>query len=425
MVEAGGKGRHVRLDGLVELHGIPVEYNNAPAGYDEESQLVPWNGIVVDRFDCRLLLDPEDFNKWLHQSEYEQDLDPSDKDENLNVLRFEDLNEEDKATSESGEEDKFWGTGTYARVGFHYERDHYPIRSYHSTPPPPPLAPAIVEQASKDEGVALAWGPATLKQMAAINQVAQYVSACTEESAQEIVSELQWVPGLEFLKDSHALFDLFQAYCSSWKKKRLIPSASQDTDIQKQLPLQAPHFVSESIRMIAEYDEDFVAIEQREWEPALDRDARLVVQVIDHATLHKEQLALLEGMKASLDRHPDSFDFLSSESKSAIIRKLNSVPTTESTQCHKIVDRDVPEDVPKMASTINLDAALPSRVDEDAKAARRVRARLLIKRKESETQEESTRRRMKAVEEEEEKRMDKLAAISQHRKMFQESDEEA
>ena len=454
-------GAQDNADALFSIHGIPADLYKYPPGYNEESQLVPYgpDAKLIDRFDCRLLLDPGDIETWTRSKGVNIANDITDEhsseDEAVNHLRYCGLNgpEDSSIIDGAGEEDDYsYGRNEYGSVPFSYneniEGNDYSIAERDNLlPPPAPLAPSILKQQCDNHAgsVGACWGPATLRQMAIISLVAKYIVKLGDENKcnlSEFQEEIGMYGEFGFLSPEHSQHGIFLIMLKQWKKnltdKETI-AKGEENDLHTKIE-------SNPLQMILDYgDED----EEKPTEPNESKDADMLSArdaavkgflrqyCISHGV---DEIQKIDGaLRNESSIYSDKFSSLFLQVKEEVKHmkehrsvqlgaKFDQTPTnkapenpqTDTKRSTSVRSKDQGEDdIQEDLLSDKNQACLP---DEKLQALRRAKAQSLLRKRQLEVQQKTKSRRENFVQQSELDRQKKMAAIGQHKQMFLDSD---
>jgi len=437
---------------LFSIHGIPADLYKAPPGYNEDSQLVPYgpDAKLIDRFDCRLLLDPEDIKGWTQiEGVFEEARDKySSEDEALNHLRYRGLNgPEESLTDGAGEEDEHssYEGNQYGSVPFSYD-ENKEVDSMGASnnlfPPPAPLVPSILkQQCDKLSASVVAWGPATRRQMAIISLAARYTVnfGGDQGKIEELHEEMKMYGELGFLSQKHSQHGIFRLMLKRWKKKLLDKELKVKDRNNNEVKNE-----SNPLQMILDYEDD--EVEPSEPKELGDSGTLLATdaavkglirrycisygvsevqkmydslgseslvdsdQISNLLSLVKEEVKDMEELQSNV-QHEAKFDQTPMDESSAN-------PQNDTKKLPPSSEGAAEEDMQKILG----DKDQPSLCDEKLQALRRAKAQSLLRKRQLEVIQKTKRRRESFLQQSERDRKLKMAAIGQHKQMFLGSD---
>eukprot|EP00889_Picochlorum_renovo_P003981 jgi/Picre1/31011/NNA_006369.t1 len=257
------------------IRGISVETEPCPDGFDENDQLVDMGGVTVDRFDCRLLLDPLELRMILKADRGHDEGDFADLDE----IRYGDLY--DGGTLSSPKSQGVCGAGEYGAVAFSYDAPSTKIDHGSLIPPPPPYARAIVEQSLKGSIPPPSSGPMSLRQLAVMSLVAKYTAGLERDGAS--VEDDSVFHRFEFVDSGHGHYIIFRDMVDRWKDAAVSSSSVKEES------------KPESIAMLLEYheedDEDHIPVKEK-------LSMRAIRCMMSNMSLRKDAEAFLMRVKS-------------------------------------------------------------------------------------------------------------------------------
>lgn len=395
------------------LRGISVEIEPCSAGFDENSQFVDMGGVIVDRFDCRLLLDPLDLRVMLKANRgdgwYEEENGDLDK------IRYGDLYDDGpRSVSNQGVD----GGGEYGAVAFSYDAPSTNIgtSSLISSPPPPPYARAIVEQSLKDSIPPPSIGPVSLRQLAVMRLVAKYTAGLERDGT--LLEDDGIFCRFEFVDSGHVHYVIFRDMV---KRFKAVAGSHESVREGEGKP--------ESIAMLLEYqedddDDDFISMKEKlsmkaivcmMYNISLKRDAEAFLMrvkgmhgegVLLHGTPEKRFRSFIQDLEDCIKEKRDCDD---GKTKT---RDDDDDGGNKRTQ-------EEEEDPFALGDS---DAQAP--IDDSILAERRRKAQMMLKKRKHDHEEKTRLLRRRTVENDRLQREKTVSAIQQHRKMFQDSDEE-
>lgn len=377
------------------IQGITVDPEPAPVGWTEESLvkleiLRGMEPIRVDRFDCRLLLDPVELGTLLSNHPTEEDY-PSIHDEEekgLNDLRYEDLYEEKPHDGLVHEAPDARGNGP-GRVA-----------------PPPPCAPVIVKQTVEPlhpQGVPCS-GPCSLREIAVIRATALYVAkqsavGASDMGQQDVCDSLKDVSGLEFLNSEHVhhciFVDMLSQACTNIKDDRR---------------------KVEILEALCEYDDGNNDNDKE------DVDAPLLTKIVCCMFDKVQSKAAARSIVEKIELGYTWINFSTCNRYGDLINRLKR-------KIHqKIEERSVEEP----NEICNIDNGYPFDegdgvtiyADKSTRASRLLKAQMMMKKRKVEHGEKSKAIREQTVQEDTSMRQRQIAQITHHRNMFQDSDDD-
>lgn len=206
-------------DGAVALavYGLAAMLRPAGSTFDETTQLVHWPGddsdITVDRFDCRLLLDPSDLS--VRRRPPPSSSNAAEEEAALDEDRYWDLrhpgpsshatvpDEEGREASVSRSRDG------YAAIGFSYGPDD--SRQMYLPPPPPPRPPAGTAGSGETwVDAASATAPFSTRQRAIMQRTALFLHRGGTQAEAFLRLRLAGDAAFAFLWPQHAHHAFFQ-----------------------------------------------------------------------------------------------------------------------------------------------------------------------------------------------------------------------
>jgi hypothetical protein len=365
------------------IQGVPVDLRTAPAGYDESTSLVVVGQgshgnmeITMDRYDCRMLLDPIDLSRY--SGDMPEDVDVIDErfmeeEKELDAVRYHDLHAHDQAEQ---------NIGLYGAVPYAYQEV-----SEHGTfliVPPPPYAPSIVKQ----HGANLPTGPVALKELACMNIAAEFLV----RQDQVDLDSLYDIDGLEFLKSNHHHHCIFMDILERLKQDMTLMAGRTLSD-------------ASPLRILQEYDDDDDDNDHNEIRDTIcDNIVREIIENVPDS-IAKDVAAFIvsDQFKLKLPKTNDQIASLLDLLKHRISNtEINVAKHTGEDTVSDLYTEDIAESV-----------------DEQKRALRLKRAQQLMEKRKTEYEEKSKLIREKAVKDDRMQREEQIAAIAHHRKMFE------
>jgi hypothetical protein len=377
------------------IQGISIEPEIAPSGWTEASLVeiegLPGGTVQVDRFDCRLLLDPGDLSALLSQKSIEYD--EEEITEDLDDVRYGDLYSD-------GESGHCQGTE------FQY--------AYSPTiwmPPPPPLSPSIVSQILDpcDEFHIACCGPCSLRELAVIRGVAEAVvkkSGGSQNVEQRLCDVAKDNPGVEFLDKDHVHHCIFVDMLSQARKAR-----NKKTGIHNEKAIS-------SLDALREYTDDDVQKVPSKCLPLLHKILCGMFAKLQNRAGMKDILRNIEQGNTWLN----STTFTGFDSFIDNMRQMVKANALEQPLEEKIegeLHKDVGDD-----SGYPFEGDEMIHVDESTRASRLLKAQMMMKKRRVEHDEKSKVIRAQTVQEDNTMRQRQFAQITQHRTMFEDSDDD-
>lgn len=375
------------------IQGIPLEPEIAPSGWTDASLVeiegLPGGTVQVDRFDCRLLLDPNDLSGLLSLETKEYDEDNSERD--LDDLRYGDLYSEDEEMVCQGNEFQY----TYGAEIW--------------IPPPPPLAPSIVSQmlepSKDDEFLVACCGPCSLRELAVIHAVAMAVakkSGGSQHVERRICDVVRDNPGVEFLNEGHVHHCIFVDMLSQARQ-------GEGTKHYEEKVLS-------SLDALQEYTDGEDQKIQAACMPLAHKLLCAMLSKVQHRAGMEDIVRNIEQGKTWLNPMTlTGFDLLLRTLKQMIKGRMLEQPLEDRLEgeSHQDVDSGYPFEGDEM-----------THVDESTRASRLLKAQMMMRKRKMEQNEKSKVLRAQTVREDNMTRQRQFAQITQHRAMFEDSDDD-
>ena len=370
------------------IQGVPVDLHNAPAGYDESKDLVVLGQgsgleITVDRYDCRMLLDPIELCRYSRDIQVDENLIDEglvEEEKEFDLVRYHDLHAHEVFEQ---------SVGLYGAVPHAYQEvsENGPFL----IAPPPPYAPSIVKQ----HGVSLPSGPLSLKELACMNIAAEFLVR------QGLVNldSLYNIDGLEFLKSTHYHHCVFEDMLERLKQEMTLMPGSTLSDAG---------IDASPLRILQDYDDDDDVDDDNDNDKCRDTMRDKIVR----SMIEKVPNSIAKDVAAYID---------SNEFKLQLPKADDQIASLLDLLKHKISNTET--DVAKYTEDDNVHDLyiedIVVSVDEQKRALRLKRAQQLMKKRKTEYEEKSRLIREKAVNEDRILREEQIAAIAHHRKMFE------
>lgn len=380
------------------LQGVSVDLVPAPAGQATESLVVleglPGVPVTVDRFDCRLLLDPSDVHH-IVSSEFSEQGGLEDSDEELDKVRYGDLHQEE--FQEPREQ------AVYSAVPFSYGSQ---AESTVYIAPPPPLAPAILKQMCEGDRIPCA-GPFSLRELAAMQLVAtriQKPAMETENWVNKICHGCTRIPGMEFLRPEHVHHCVFEDLLS------IIQQRNENVSM-----------AVSSLDALKQYGDtmDTISSNIGKEEVRNECDMGIVTQVICGMFDKIRSKMTAEGIIKKIEHGQTWLNSSTCDEYENIVKLLRDQ-----------LERKLPNPVRgRPCTTTDIDGnpfeeADAIHVNQSTQASRLLRAQIMMKKRKIEHDEKSKVVREQTVREDTNMRQRQIAQIAQHRKMFEDSDDD-
>lgn len=374
------------------IQGIQIDpLETAPAGWTEsllvEIEGLPGGTVQVDRFDCRLLLDSVELCRLLTRSSIHQEEEDDDiVERELDDIRYGDLYLEEDSVERRGNEFHFtYGTDIWMT-------------------PPPPFAPSVVRQiiGVRDECSAVCCGPCSLRELAVIHAVVNYVAkkaGGVKEVEDRICDELKDTPGMDFLNRHHHHHCIFvdmlsQAYQVSSKGKW--------NDVAGMPSLDA----------LQEYGDDVYIKAEK---------VPLMTRLLSRMLEDVPNIATVNNILANIEQGHTWLNASTCIEYESLIERLKSRMIDDE---EKISVSEKEEDPGTLMDTYPFDLDGETNVDESTRASRLLKAQMMMKKRRVEHDEKSKVIRAQTVQEDTTRRQRQIAQIAHHRKMFEDSDDD-